>query len=258
MAHIEQGIFFRKCFSAFPQTFSNPKSRVIDFGSLDINGGPHLDIQADYLGVDIGPGPNVDLVCPAQEVGFPSSSFDATISSECLEHNPFWRETLFQMARLTKSGGLVVWSCAGIGRAVHGVSYSPDNGISAPYIAKSSNYYCNVDARSAKMVLNHEGWYDDYVFIENFKSHDTYFVGIRSNASSKSLETFRSLKVELISVYGEVDAWRLRRLLYQFKLRVFVEKYYDLLRFIKVAFTADQKTWRIKRKIKKWFKVASK
>ena len=258
VAHLEQGIFFKEVFQSFPEIFRNPLSRVIDFGSLDINGGPHLDIQASYIGVDIGPGPNVDLVCPAQEVSFPSQSFDGAISSECLEHNPFWRETIFQMARLTRSGGLVVWSCAGIGRAIHGVSSSPDKGISAPFVASSSDYYRNVDARSAKMALNYRGWFDDWVFLENLSAHDTYFVGIRCKASSEDLEVFRSLKLGLIEVYGKVESWRFRRILYRLNLRVIVEKYFDFVRFIKVVFTADQKIWRIKRKLRNWFNLTSK
>lgn len=255
MAHSESATFFRACFAAFPYIFKNSKSKIIDFGSLDINGGPHLEIDASYTGVDIGPGPNVDLVCPAQEVGFPSHSFDAAISSECLEHNPFWRETLFQMARLTKSGGVVIWTCAGIGRAVHGVSFSPDQGFSAPYIANSSNYYSNVDARSAEKALNHMGWYDDYVFFENFKSHDTYFVGIRTNSNLENLEVFKTLKQELMRTYGDVQNWKLRRILYRGRMRWLVEKYFDLVRFVKVVFTADQKIFRTRRKLRKWLSV---
>lgn len=255
MAHLEQGHFFEKCMEHFPHVFFNSKSKVIDFGSLDINGGPHLKITAKYIGVDLGEGPNVNLVCPSQEVGLESKSFDAAISSECLEHNPFWKETLFQMARLTREGGLVVWTCAGIGRAIHGTSNAADGGISAPFVASSSDYYKNVDARSASRAINHEGWYEDFIFFENFKSWDTYFVGIRKGCSSQDFESFQILKKDLVDNFDDVTKFKFRRFLYNIGCVNLVEKYFDFFRFVKVVVHADSKFDRIIKKLKKWSKI---
>jgi len=108
MAHTEQLNFFKAVFQVFPHFFNNSEALILDVGSLDINGGPHDLVTSKYIGVDVGPGKNVDLVCPAQLLEFKTGNFDAVISSECLEHNYFWRETLFNVARMTREGGLVV------------------------------------------------------------------------------------------------------------------------------------------------------
>jgi hypothetical protein len=38
-------------------------------------------------------GPGVDIVASGHEVNLASDSFAVTISAECFEHNPLWRET---------------------------------------------------------------------------------------------------------------------------------------------------------------------
>jgi SAM-dependent methyltransferase len=254
VAHREQLNFFKKCFHHFPEFFDNRESKVVDFGSLDINGGPHNFINAEYLGTDIGPGPNVDIVCPGQELSFGTATFDAAISSQCFEHNPFWRECLAQMARLTKPGGIVIWSAAGIGCVRHGTADSRDNGVSAPYIASTSDYYRNVDARSARRAINHDGWYSDYLFLENFKSYDTYFVGIRKTPSVNLQDRFSNLKETLVQEYGSTSSFAFRRLGYFLGLRKLVEMYFDGFRFMEVVRTSDKRLTRTRRKITKWIK----
>jgi len=253
MAHSEQLIFFKAVFDAFPHFFNNKEATVLDVGSLDINGGPHKLVTSRYIGVDIGPGNNVDMVCSAQELEFNSGEFDAIISSECLEHNPFWRETLFNIARMTRIGGLVVWSCAGIGRAVHGTSNSRDKGVSAPHIANSSNYYKNVDARSARKSFYHEGWFSDFSYFENLNSNDTYFIGIRNGASLEDSKIFLALKYSLGKRYGDCQKLNIRRFLYNINARTLVEKYFNLYRFIGVVLVADRKIHRAKNRILNWF-----
>jgi 2-polyprenyl-3-methyl-5-hydroxy-6-metoxy-1,4-benzoquinol methylase len=49
-------------------------------------------------------------------------SYDTVISTDCLEHDKHWKETLAAMIRLLKNGGLMAWTCAGEGRAEHGTS----------------------------------------------------------------------------------------------------------------------------------------
>lgn len=253
MAHIEQLQFFSRCFDCFPEIFKNNSSRVIDLGSLDINGGPHQLLDVDYIGSDIGAGPNVDLVCPSQELGFKTGYFDASISSECFEHNPFWRESLGQMARLTRPGGIVIWSAAGIGRATHGTSTSKDNGVSAPFVATSSDYYRNLDARTALKAINHDGWYSHFVFLENLASNDTYFVGLRYGSTKEQQGAMQELIDGLILSYGDVKKFRLRRFMYNLGAYQIVECYFNMRRFVTVIRTADQKMMRTKRKIVKFF-----
>jgi len=253
MAHIEQLQFFSRCFDTFPDIFRNNASRVIDIGSLDINGGPHRLLQLDYIGSDIGAGPNVDLVCPSQELGFETGYFDASISSECFEHNPFWRESLGQMARLTRSGGIVIWSAAGIGRAIHGTSTSKDNGVSAPFVASSSDYYKNLDTQTARKAINHEGWYSHFVFLENLTCNDTYFIGLRHGSTDAQQGAMQKLIDDLIKSYGDVTKFRIRRLGYRMGAHQIVDSYFNMRRYITVVRTADKKFMRAKRKVSKLF-----
>ena len=121
MAHPQQAEYFDAVRALYPQHFE--RARVLEVGSLDINGSVRdLFRDCDYTGVDLQPGPGVDLACPGHLLAFPSGHFDTTISAECFEHNPFWRETLANMLRMTRPGGLVLVSCATTGRKEHGTS----------------------------------------------------------------------------------------------------------------------------------------
>jgi len=66
----------------------------LEVGSLDINGSVRIVFErCDYLGVDLGEGKGVDLVCPGHLLEFPASSFDTVISCQCFEHDVHWQET---------------------------------------------------------------------------------------------------------------------------------------------------------------------
>jgi hypothetical protein len=213
MSHAEQIDFFRTVIETFPEKF---QGEVIDIGSLDINGGPHLLFKAArYVGVDLESGPNVNHVIPSQEIGLDSSQFDVVMSSECLEHNAFYRETLAQMSRLAKPGGLVVWSCAGLGRLEHGTSRS-NTVVDAPFVVATGNeYYQNVTAKMAKRSINHSGWFLTYKFFYNEESRDTYFVGLKRGIGEDSADqtAVRGLFNRLQSDY-KMHFWRIRYLCY--------------------------------------------
>ena len=83
MAHKEQQRLVRISQSSTPEYFIG--TQVLDIGSLDINGNNrYLFDNCDYTGIDIGPGPNVDIICSGHE--FKSDEeFDVIISTECLE-----------------------------------------------------------------------------------------------------------------------------------------------------------------------------
>ena len=120
MAHRQQQAFVATIKMAFPSYFAG--SRVLEVGSLNINGSVRQHFSGgQYIGLDVGPGPGVDVVCQGQDYDAPDGSFDVVISCECLEHNPFWRETFENMLRLCRPGGLVIMTCASTGapRALH-------------------------------------------------------------------------------------------------------------------------------------------
>jgi len=177
MAHPEQAEFFSGVRAHYPASFQ--RARVLEVGSLDINGSVReLFADCDYTGVDLELGPGVDLACQGQLVGFPSGHFDTTISAECLEHNPFWRETVANMLRMTRPGGLVLISCATTGRLEHGTSRT--NPDASPFTTAAQwDYYRNLRGRDLEASLNLTGWLSDWSSWTNFITRDLYFVGLR-------------------------------------------------------------------------------
>jgi 2-polyprenyl-3-methyl-5-hydroxy-6-metoxy-1,4-benzoquinol methylase len=84
--------------------------RVLDVGSMGVNGTyKPLFAFADYVGMDIAPGPNVDVVPadPYDWVELPDAGFDVIISGQALEHVEFPWLVVEQMARKLKPGGQV-------------------------------------------------------------------------------------------------------------------------------------------------------
>lgn len=177
VAHPEQAEFFDRVRASYPAAFE--QAGVLEVGSLDINGSVrNLFRDCSYVGVDLALGPGVDLACQGQLVEFPSGHFDTVISAECMEHNPFWRETIANMLRMTRAGGLVLISCATTGRLEHGTKRT--NPDASPFTsAQNWDYYRNLTAADLEAALNLRGWLADWGSWTNFITRDLYFVGLR-------------------------------------------------------------------------------
>ena len=183
MAHPAQAEYFDSIRAHYPAHFDGV--RVLEVGSLDINGSVRDMFHAcDYTGVDLQPGPGVDLACPGHLLALPTASFDTVISAECFEHNPFWRETLANMLRMTRPGGLVVISCATTGRMEHGTSRT--NPDASPFtVAEKWDYYRNLTARDLEQGVHMAGWLADWRSWVNYISRDLYFIGVRHGGTAK-------------------------------------------------------------------------
>ena len=84
--------------------------RVLDVGSRDVNGSVRevAPAHAEYLGVDLVPGPGVDQVIDDPlKLPFADGAFDVLVSSSCLEHDPCFWLTVAEMARVVRPGGLI-------------------------------------------------------------------------------------------------------------------------------------------------------
>lgn len=98
----------------FRNTFAphNQKLKVIDVGSYDVNGSykqffPLPDFE--YRGLDMSPGPNVDIV-PKNTYNWreiETDAFDIVISGQAFEHIEFFWVTMSEMVRILKPGGLI-------------------------------------------------------------------------------------------------------------------------------------------------------
>jgi SAM-dependent methyltransferase len=85
--------------------------RIVDVGSYDVNGSyRHLFERPgwQYVGVDIAPGPNVDVVLSSPyRFPLPKSYADLVISGQAFEHIEFFWLTWGEMVRVLRPGGLV-------------------------------------------------------------------------------------------------------------------------------------------------------
>lgn len=86
--------------------------KVLDVGSYDVNGSyKHLfdPIRFQYTGLDMVPGPNVDVVpdSPYRWRELAEDAFDVVVSGQALEHVEFFWLVVAEMVRVTRQGGLI-------------------------------------------------------------------------------------------------------------------------------------------------------
>jgi SAM-dependent methyltransferase len=85
--------------------------KILDVGSYDVNGSYRQLFPSDsfeYTGMDMAPGPNVDIV-PRNTYNWSeidSESFDVVISGQAFEHIEFFWLTMAEMVRVAKRDGL--------------------------------------------------------------------------------------------------------------------------------------------------------
>jgi SAM-dependent methyltransferase len=177
MTHRQQQAFVASIKKAFPDFFVG--SRVLEVGSLNINGSVRQHFSGgQYIGIDIGAGPDVDVVCQGQDYDAPDGSFDVVISCECLEHNPFWRETFANMLRLCRPGGLVIMTCASTGRPEHCTRRTtPEGGPVTVW-----DYYRNLTARDLRRSIALRRHLTAWKFFADLSSCDLYFAGFKTGA----------------------------------------------------------------------------
>lgn len=180
MAHKEQQAFCRFVRHKHKKKFVN--CSVLDIGSLDINGNNrYLFRRYKYLGIDLGEGKNVDMVCGGHEFNY-DTQFDIVISTECLEHDEYWKDTLQNAVILTKPGGIFMFTCASTGRQEHGTHKAhPDT---SPF---THNHYKNITIEEADNCINASVNFSEYYFEYNPISKDLYFYGVKRSISTKEI-----------------------------------------------------------------------
>ena len=173
MSHQSQLDFVASVKEQFPKAFTNTK--VLEVGSLNINGTVRIFFKdCEYLGIDIGQGKDVDLICPAHKLNAPPNSFDTVISCECFEHDKFWALSFAKMHEVLKPGGLFVFSCATTGRPEHGTSRTSP--ADAPF---TNDYYSNLTAEDFEQAFDLHKMFSQYQFSMNLNPADLYFWAIK-------------------------------------------------------------------------------
>lgn len=100
--------------------------RIIEVGSCDFNGSTRPLIEfwqpAEYIGVDIIEGRDVDLICSAENLveKFGKDSFDIVLSFEMLEHTKTWQKAISNMKNVCKPGGAILITTRSLGYPYHG------------------------------------------------------------------------------------------------------------------------------------------
>lgn len=170
--HNEVKQFVKHVRRTFPHKFRN--KRVLEVGSHDINGTiRRLFWFCRYTGVDITRGKGVDIVGRLTDVADQLATYHTAVSTECLEHDSTWEQTLLMMYRTLEAEGLLVVTCAGPDRAEHGTARttpgcSPD----------TTDYYRNISREDFKRVLPPE-LFHCYVLQYGRGESDLYFYGIK-------------------------------------------------------------------------------
>lgn len=142
-----------------------PAGPVLEIGSLDINGSIRgLFGGRPYLGIDVVPGPSVDLLADGATYQ-PEILHAIVVCCEVLEHTPHGEAICRNAARALQPGGVFVLTAAGIGRPPHS---AVDGGP-----LRAGEFYCNVTADEL------EAWLSDFteVAIEtNPRAGDIYAI----------------------------------------------------------------------------------
>lgn len=181
MSHPEQQAFLAGVVSCNTDLVSG--GRVIEIGSYSVNGSVRdlFSAATEYVGVDLTEGPSVDIVSYGHAVEEPDDSFDVALSGECFEHDPHWRDTFANMIRMTRPGGLVVFTCATRGRPEHGTTRTqPEQSPGTQ--ARGHDYYRNLTAEDFEESFDLSEAFSEYRFWTNAGSFDLYFVGVRTGA----------------------------------------------------------------------------
>jgi SAM-dependent methyltransferase len=178
VAHLEEVLSCKAVRRRFPAHFR--RSRVLDVGSLDVNGNnrylfrPFFLRRCTYVGLDLGPGPNVDVVTPVHLYDAPDASFDVIISTEAFEHDRYLEQSLRRIVTLLRPHGLFLFTCATLGRPEHGTTAT-----TPPDSPHTQDFYRNVTADDVRAAIAVDDLFETYEFSVEDTTHDLRFFGIK-------------------------------------------------------------------------------
>lgn len=178
MSHKEEREFCKSVKRKFPYSFESKK--ILEIGSGDINGNNnYLFTNCSMIRVDVCKGPNVDMISYAHDLTFVEGYFDTIISTECFEHDKHYKDSILNMFRMLRSGGLMLFTCATTGRPEHGTSRSKPWQVLSTRLPEAEDYYKNLTENDIKCILNIENSFIEYEFSVDEGHCDLFFWGIK-------------------------------------------------------------------------------
>jgi hypothetical protein len=110
------------------------KLRCLDVGGADVNGSARRIVDSAthqvnwWTGLDIEPGPGVDIVADARKPVMDSERgwYDFVLCTEVFEHVQDWSSIVMSIFDWLKPGGVTVMTCASTGRRPHGARGAMD------------------------------------------------------------------------------------------------------------------------------------
>lgn len=188
--------------------------RVVDVGAKTSHDA-HLTHRSlfegyshDYVGIDVQPGNNVDLVMPGlYTIPVESESADIVVSGQVFEHVPFFWTTFLEMARILKVGGHIFLSAPSRGHT-HAHPYDcwrfyPDGFRSLAAFAKLRLVRVHTD-----FPPRGENKRFDYAAVTPYRYWgDTVGVFRKTEEyDQKALDRFRQPLIDWCNSVGDVDA----------------------------------------------------
>lgn len=190
LAHPEQRFFIGYIKRHLAQYFR--QKTVLEVGSRNIGGSVREWFeQCNYVGVDDLPGKDVDQQIAGAAYAAGGESFDVIISSEWLEHDPYWRETLLNTVRMLKRNGMLLLTFAGPGRQRHQRA-----GV-APGENTASSYYRNLSMEDVRTVEGFGGWFSLLHTHEDHVTHDVYLLALGPDADQETQTVARKLAADM-------------------------------------------------------------
>jgi SAM-dependent methyltransferase len=108
---------------------------------------------------------------------------------KCFEHNPFYKETIQNVYRMLKPGGMFLFTCATTGRPVHGVASLEEeskkkfpNWKTMPNVIKENwdnNYYKNLTEEDIRECIDIDNSFSKYEFEVETNHCDLFFYGFK-------------------------------------------------------------------------------
>lgn len=161
-----QGIIMHAGPYSFVERYATDEPiRILEIGSRNINGTVRDHFPAaDYVGVDLMPGPGVDVVGDASKQTF-KKLFDLVLCCEVFEHTDRWPVLLSAAYMALRPGGRIIVTCAARGRRAH-------SGIDGGEL-RPDEHYSNLRAGDLAKEIEESGFLLDTIE-ENHHWHDLY------------------------------------------------------------------------------------